>query len=114
MQLLNYNLYICISRVVATNKDFNKSRKDKDDDLLTCGFFILNYMKTLFDNLKEEHKLQLKEMAILYPTAYAALVKALEENYLYSLLTISEAYSLVMNTSNKSFNIINLSELFYE
>ena len=72
-------------------------------------------MKTLFENLKEEHKLQLKEMAILYPTAYAALVKALEENYLYSLLTISEAYTLLINTTNQTSNIIiNLSELFYE
>ena len=71
-------------------------------------------MKTLFENLKEEHKEQLKEMELLYPTAYAALVKTLEENYLYSLLTISEAYSLVMNTSNKSFSVTNLAELFYE
>jgi hypothetical protein len=71
-------------------------------------------MKTLFDNLKEEHKEQLKEMLPLYPSAYAALIKKLEENYLYSHLTVSEAYSLLMNTSNKTFNIINLSELFYE
>jgi len=71
-------------------------------------------MKTLFDNLKEEHKEQLKKMLPLYPSAYAALVKTLEDNYLYSHLTISEAYSLLMNTSNKSFSIINLSDLFYE
>jgi hypothetical protein len=71
-------------------------------------------MKTLFENLKEEHKLQLEEMAKLYPSSHARLVKALEDNYVYTLLTISDAYNLVMNTSNKSFNIINLSELFYE
>jgi hypothetical protein len=71
-------------------------------------------MKTLFDNLKEEHKEQLKEMLPLYPSAYAALIKTLEENYLYSHLTVSEAYSLLMNTTNKSFSVINLSDLFYE
>jgi len=71
-------------------------------------------MKTLFDNLKEEHKEQLEKMAKLYPNSHARLVKALEENYVYTLLTVSDAYSLVMNTTNKSFNIINLSNLFYE
>ena len=71
-------------------------------------------MKTLFDNLKEEHKEQLEVMQVNYPAAYAVLVKALQDNYLYSLLTISEAYNLLINTSNKSFSIINLSELFYE
>jgi hypothetical protein len=71
-------------------------------------------MKTLFENLKEEHKLQLEVMAELYPNSHARLVKTLEENYVYTLLTVSDAYSLVMNTTNKSFNIINLSNLFYE
>jgi hypothetical protein len=71
-------------------------------------------MKTLFENLKEEHKMQLEVMKEIYPNSHARLVKALEDNYVYTLLTISDAYNLVMNTSNKSFNIINLSELFYE
>jgi hypothetical protein len=71
-------------------------------------------MKTLFENLKEEHKMQLEVMKEIYPNSHARLVKTLEENYLYSLLTISEAYSLVMNTSNKSFSVTNLAELFYE
>ncbi len=71
-------------------------------------------MKTLFENLKEEHKLQLEVMQEVYPNSYAALVKTLENNYVISLLTISEAYTLLMNTSNKSFSITNLSELFYE
>jgi hypothetical protein len=71
-------------------------------------------MKTLFENLKEEHKQQLEVMAELYPNSHARLVKTLEENYLYSLMTISDAYTLVLNTSNKSFSITNLSDLFYE
>lgn len=71
-------------------------------------------MKTLFENLKEEHKEQLKEMGMLYPTAYEVLVKTLQENCLWSLLTVSEAYSLVMNTTNKPFNVNSLAELFYE
>ena len=71
-------------------------------------------MKTLFENLKEEHKEQLEVMKELYPNSHARLVKTLEDNYLYSLMTISDAYTLVLNTSNKSFSITNLSDLFYE
>ena len=71
-------------------------------------------MKTLFENLKEEHKEQLEVMREIYPSAHAALLKTLENNYLYSMLTISEAFTLIMNTSNKSFSVTNLSELFYE
>ena len=71
-------------------------------------------MKTLFENLKEEHKEQLEVMKETYPNSHARLVKTLEENYLYSLMTISDAYTLVLNTSNKSFSITNLSDLFYE
>jgi hypothetical protein len=71
-------------------------------------------MKTLFENLKEEHKQQLEVMAELYPNSHARLVKTLEDNYLYSLMTISDAYTLILNTSNKSFSVNNLSDLFYE
>ena len=71
-------------------------------------------MKTLFENLKEEHKLKLDVMAELYPNSHARLVETLENNYLYSMLTISEAFTLIMNTSNKSFSVTNLSDLFYE
>lgn len=71
-------------------------------------------MKTLFENLKEEHKLKLEVMKELYPNSHARLVETLENNYLYSMLTISEAFTLIMNTSNKSFSVTNLSELFYE
>jgi hypothetical protein len=71
-------------------------------------------MKTLFENLKEEHKLQLEVMKEIYPNSYARLVKTLEDNYICSLLTISDAYTLLINTSNKSFSIANLSDLFYE
>jgi hypothetical protein len=71
-------------------------------------------MKTLFENLKEEHKQQLEVMAELYPSSHARLVKALEDNYLWSLLTVSEAYTLLINTSNKRFLLTNISELFYE
>ena len=78
------------------------------------GIFYLNFMKTLFENLKEEHKLQLEVMAELYPNSHARLVKTLEDNYLYSLMTVSDAYTLIMNTTNKSFSIINLADLFYE
>jgi hypothetical protein len=71
-------------------------------------------MKTLFENLKEEHKMQLEVMKEIYPNSHERLVKTLEENYVWSLLTISDAYTLILNTTNKSFSVTNLSELFYE
>jgi hypothetical protein len=71
-------------------------------------------MKTLFENLKEEHKLQLEVMREIYPSAHAALVKTLQDNTLFTLLTISEAFTLLINTSNKSFSVTNLADLFYE
>jgi hypothetical protein len=71
-------------------------------------------MKTLFENLKEEHKMQLEVMKEIYPNSHARLVKTLQDNYVWSLLTISDAYTLILNTTNKSFSVTNLSELFYE
>jgi hypothetical protein len=71
-------------------------------------------MKTLFENLKEEHKMQLEVMKEIYPNSHARLVKTLEDNYVWSLLTISDAYTLISNTTNKSFSVTNLSDLFYE
>jgi hypothetical protein len=71
-------------------------------------------MKTLFENLKEEHKMQLEVMKEIYPNSHERLVKTLQDNYVWSLLTISDAYTLILNTSNKSFSVTNLSDLFYE
>jgi hypothetical protein len=71
-------------------------------------------MKTLFENLKEEHKMQLEVMKEIYPNLHAGLVKALEDNYLYSMLTLSEAFTLITITSNKGFSVNNLLDLFYE
>jgi hypothetical protein len=71
-------------------------------------------MKTLFENLKEEHKMQLEVMKEIYPNSHERLVKTLQDNYVWSLLTISDAYTLILNTTNKSFSVTNLSELFYE
>jgi hypothetical protein len=71
-------------------------------------------MKTLFENLKEEHKQQLEMMQEVYPSSHAALVKTLQDNTLFTMLPILEAYTLLINTSNKSFSVTNLAELFYE
>ena len=71
-------------------------------------------MKTLFENLKEEHKKQLEVMQINYPHAHGSLVRELESNYLYSYLTISTAFTLLMQTTNKPLSFTNLAELFYE
>lgn len=71
-------------------------------------------MKTLFERLKEQHKEQLEEMKLLFPVSHDNLVKTLQEKYGWSDLTISEASTLVLNTSNEPLTITNLSELFYE
>jgi hypothetical protein len=78
------------------------------------GFLFQTIMKTLFENLKEEHKMQLEVMKEIYPNSHERLVKTLQDNYVWSLLTISDAYTLILNTTNKSFSVTNLSELFYE
>ena len=71
-------------------------------------------MKTLYENLKEEHKLQLLEMEKKYPASHEQLVTELKSKYLYSYLTISDAFTLLMNTTNKGLSFNNLAELFYE
>ncbi len=71
-------------------------------------------MKTLFENLKEEHKQQLEQMAEKYPASYESIVTELKSKHLYSYLSISDAFTLLMNTTNKPLSFNNLAELFYE
>lgn len=56
-------------------------------------------MKTLYEQLKPEIKQALTEQEELYPTIVKGVKTALQENYLWSHLSIGQARELVSFTS---------------
>ena len=56
-------------------------------------------MKTLYQQLKPEYKQSLNEQEKLYPTLVKDIRCALQENYLWSHLSIGQARELVSFTS---------------
>ena len=62
-------------------------------------------MKTLYQQLKPEVKQSLNEQEELYPTLVKSVKSALQENYLWSHLSIGQARDLV------SFTSISLSSM---
>ena len=56
-------------------------------------------MKTLYQQLKPEVKQSLNEQEELYPTLVKSVKSALQENYLWSHLSIGHARELVSFTS---------------
>ena len=56
-------------------------------------------MGTLYDKLKPEYKKSLNEQEELYPTLVKSVKSALQENYLWSHLSIGQARELVSFTS---------------
>lgn len=62
-------------------------------------------MKTLYNKLKPEVKQSLSEQEELYPTLVKGIKCALQENYLWSHLSIGQARDLV------SFSDISLSSM---
>ena len=56
-------------------------------------------MKTLYQQLKPEHKQSLSEQEELYPTLVKSIKCALQENYLWSHLSIGQARDLISFTS---------------
>ena len=56
-------------------------------------------MKTLYQQLKPEIKQSLKEQEELYPTLVKGVKCALQENYLWSHLSIGQARDLISFTS---------------
>jgi hypothetical protein len=62
-------------------------------------------MKTLWQQLKPEIKQNLKEQEELYPSLVKGVKMALQENYLWSHLSIGQARELV------SFTSISLSSM---
>ena len=62
-------------------------------------------MKTLYQQLKPEVKQSLNEQEELYPTLVKGVKSALQENYLWSHLSIGQARELI------SFTSISLSSM---
>ena len=62
-------------------------------------------MNTLYDKLKPEYKKSLNEQEELYPTLVKGVKSALQENYLWSHLSIGQARELI------SFTSISLSSM---
>jgi hypothetical protein len=62
-------------------------------------------MKTLYEQLKPEIKQALTEQEELYPTIVKGVKTALQENYLWSHLSIGQARELI------SFTSISLSSM---
>ena len=62
-------------------------------------------MKTLYEKLKPEIKQALTEQEELYPTIVKGVKTALQENYLWSHLSIGQARELI------SFTSISLSSM---
>ena len=56
-------------------------------------------MKTLYEQLKPEIKQSLNEQEKLYPTLVKGIKRALQENYLWSHLSIGQARDLVSFSS---------------
>tara|TARA_A100001515_G_C4561758_1_gene206837 strand:- start:505 stop:741 length:237 start_codon:yes stop_codon:yes gene_type:complete len=62
-------------------------------------------MKTLYEQLKPEVKQSLSEQEKLYPTLVKEIKNALQENYLWSHLSIGQARDLI------SFTDVSLSSM---
>ena len=56
-------------------------------------------MKTLYQQLKPEFKQSLSEQEELYPTLVKEIKSSLQENYLWSHLSIGQARDLISFTS---------------
>ena len=69
-------------------------------------------MKTLLNKLKVEHLEQLEANKEKFPLTIDSIKNILSTKSFWSDLTISEAVTLIMNTTNKSISITNLDELF--
>ena len=57
-------------------------------------------MKTLYDRLKPEFKVKLKEEAVNYPSLVQGITKVLKDNYFYSHLTVGQARDLISFTDS--------------
>jgi len=60
---------------------------------------IKTNMSTLYDKLKPEYKKSLNEQEELYPTLVKGIKCALQENYLWSHLSIGQVRELISFTS---------------
>ena len=69
-------------------------------------------MKTLYEQLKPEIKQTLTEQEELYPTLVKSVKTALQENYLWSHLSIGQARDLI-NFTNVSYSSMSSYDWSY-
>ena len=62
-------------------------------------------MKTLYDRLKPELKVKLKEEAVNYPSLVQGITNVLKDNYLWSHLSIGQARDLIYFTDYSYANL---------
>ena len=58
-------------------------------------------MKTLYQSLKPEYRKTLQDNEYKYPSAVSSVRKALEDNMLWSRLTVSEVRDVITFTDNR-------------
>ena len=62
-------------------------------------------MKTLYQSLKPEYRKTLQDNEYKYPSAVSSVRKALEDNMLWSRLTVQEVRDFVCFSDKKMFEI---------
>ena len=69
-------------------------------------------MKTLWERLSKENKAKLKSSVILYPSASASLINALQKEVAWSSLLFQHVIWLLQETTGKEVSINNVESLF--
>ena len=69
-------------------------------------------MKTLWERLSKENKAKLKGSVILYPSASASLINALQKEVAWSSLLFEHVIWLLQETTGKEVSINNVESLF--
>lgn len=71
-------------------------------------------MKTLFEQLKPEHLVELLNQESLYPTSISKLLERLKENKFWSELPYSDIITLSIHLKLKDCEPFTISKLFQE
>jgi len=62
-------------------------------------------MKTLYNSLKPEYRKTLQDNENKYPTAVSSVVKSLQDNMLWSRLTVQEVRDFMTFSDNRLFEL---------
>ena len=62
-------------------------------------------MKTLYNSLKPEYRKTLQDNQCKYPTAVSSVIKTLQDNMLWSRLTVQEVRDFMTFSDNRLFEL---------